>query len=97
LPSGDPYFLLWGADRAMLVPQVKRRTALWTDRVWPGALLLDGEIAGTWRRTGCTVTISAWRSFTGKEQQAVDIELESLPLRQAMLFAAPRCHHFQPS
>src|SRR5882757_938511 len=39
LPSGDTYYLLWGVDRKLLVPEAKRRAALWTTRVWPGALL----------------------------------------------------------
>lgn len=26
-------------------------------RVWPGALLVQGEIAGTWRRAEGTVTV----------------------------------------
>ena len=38
LPSGDTYYLLWGVDRELLVPETKRRAALWTTRVWPGAL-----------------------------------------------------------
>ncbi|MHB1433413.1 MAG: DNA glycosylase AlkZ-like family protein, partial [Streptosporangiaceae bacterium] len=50
LPSGDAYFLLQGADRDLLVPAEDRRRELWTPRVWPGALLVGGEIAGTWRR-----------------------------------------------
>ena len=50
LPSGDAYFLLQGADRELLVPDADRRGALWTPRVWPGALLVDGELVGTWRR-----------------------------------------------
>ena len=50
LPSGDAYFLLWGEERELLVPQEDRRLRLWTSRVWPGALLVDGEIRGTWRR-----------------------------------------------
>src|SRR5436305_1527421 len=40
LPSGDAYYLLWGADRALLVPDAARRDQLWTSRVWPGALLV---------------------------------------------------------
>ena len=51
LPSGDAYYLLWGADRAILVPEPLRQAALWTSRVWPGAVLVRGEIAGVWRRT----------------------------------------------
>ncbi len=37
LPSGDPYYLLWGADRELLVPDAASRAELWTTRVWPGA------------------------------------------------------------
>ena len=50
LPSGDAYFLLDGAERDLLVPRADRRPLLWTPRVWPGALLVEGEICGTWRR-----------------------------------------------
>src|SRR5690349_21229159 len=50
LPSGDAYFLRYGADRALLVPDENRRGELWTSRVWPGAVLVREEIAGTWRR-----------------------------------------------
>ena len=52
LPSGDAYFLLQGADRELVVPQPERRAQLWTSRVWPGAVLVEGEIVGTWRRAG---------------------------------------------
>ncbi len=52
LPSGDTWYLLQGADRELLVPDERQRQALWTSRVWPGALLVDGETAGTWRRSG---------------------------------------------
>jgi DNA glycosylase AlkZ-like len=52
LPSGDAYFLLDGAERELLVPRADQRGRLWTPRVWPGALLVEGEIRGTWRR--CT-------------------------------------------
>ena len=50
LPSGDAYFLLQGADRELLVPDPDNRRQLWTPRVWPGAVLVEGEIVGTWRR-----------------------------------------------
>ena len=50
LPSGDAYFLLQGADRELLVAEPDRCGLLWTWRVWPGAVLLNGELVGTWRR-----------------------------------------------
>jgi hypothetical protein len=80
LPSGDAYFLLQGADREVLVPDAKQRRALWTSRVWPGALLVDGEIAGTWRRDQARVNIRPWRRLSRVERDAVASEAESLPL-----------------
>lgn len=80
LPSGDTYYLLQGADRELLVPQADRRRELWTSRVWPGAVLARGEIVGTWRRAGPTVSIQSWRRLTPEERAAVEAEAESLPL-----------------
>jgi len=80
LPSGDAYFLLQGADRDLLVPDAERRAQLWTTRVWPGALLIAGEIAGTWRRAGALVTVQPWRRTSPAERDAVAAEAESLPL-----------------
>jgi hypothetical protein len=80
LPSGDPYFLLHGADRELLVPQAERRALLWTPRVWPGAVLVDGEIVGTWRRAGSTVTIQPWMRVSPDQRQAIEQEAQCLPL-----------------
>lgn len=80
LPSGDAYYLLQGADRALLVPDARRRATLWTTRVWPGAMLLAGEIAGTWRRDGADIAITAWRRLAARERMAVELEARSLPL-----------------
>lgn len=80
LPSGDAYFLLWGADREILVPEAKRRTKLWTTRVWPGALLVGGEIAGVWRRSAGEVLIDAWHRLSRSQWEAVAAEADALPL-----------------
>ncbi len=80
LPSGDAYYLCWGADRELLVPQAKQQAALWTTRVWPGALLVGGEIAGVWRRSAAEVSIEAWRRLSSAEREAVEAEAVSLPL-----------------
>jgi hypothetical protein len=80
LPSGDAYFLLQGSDRDLLVPDADRRSALWTPRVWPGALLIAGEITGTWRRAGAVLTAQPWRPLTPAEREAVTAEAESMPL-----------------
>jgi hypothetical protein len=80
LPSGDAYWLLQGADRELLVPDSRLRGELWTPRVWPGALLVDGEIAGTWRRARAKLTIEPWRRLSRAERTAVEVEAQSLPL-----------------
>ena len=80
LPSGDAYYLLQGPDRDLLVPDARRRGALWTPRVWPGAVLVGGEIVGTWRRAGAIVDVEPWRRLSRAARDAVVAEAESLPL-----------------
>ena len=80
LPSGDAYFLLDGAERSLLVPQADRRQQLWTSRVWPGALLVDGEARGTWRRSQHTARIEVWGRLSAAARDAVEAEAATLPL-----------------
>jgi hypothetical protein len=80
LPSGDTYFLFWGAGRELLVPDAVQRAELWTSRVWPGAVLVAGEIVGTWRRAQADLSIQSWRRLTRSEREAVEAEAQSLPL-----------------
>ena len=80
LPSGDAYFLLDGAERELLVPRADRRGQLWTPRVWPGALLVEGEIRGTWRRSQHTVRIDAWERLSPRTRGAIEAEAGALPL-----------------
>lgn len=80
LPSGDPYYLLWGAGRDLLVPDAAHRAQLWTSRVWPGGLLVNGEIAGTWRRAKGVVDVSTWRRLSPRELAAVEREAATPPL-----------------
>src|SRR6266496_3150300 len=80
LPSGDAYFLLHGAERELLVPREDQRQRLWTPRVWPGALLVEGEIRGTWRRSRHTVRIDAWGRLSPERRDAIETEANALPL-----------------
>lgn len=80
LPSGDAYYLCWGADRSLLVADAECRAALWTSRVWPGAILVDGEIVGTWRRAQHKLTIDIWRRLSRGRRDAIEAEAASLPL-----------------
>lgn len=47
VPPHDPY--LRRVDRTLLVPDRDRRSQVWRAVSAPGALLVDGEVAGTWR------------------------------------------------
>lgn len=80
LPSGDTYFLLQGADRELLVPDAARRPLLWTPRVWPGAVLLAGEIVATWRRADAVVTIEPWGRLSPADRLAIEAEAATMPL-----------------
>jgi hypothetical protein len=80
LPSGDAYFLLDGEERELLVPRADQRERLWTSRVWPGALLVEGEIRGTWRRAQHTLRIDAWGRLSRAARDAIEAEARALPL-----------------
>jgi hypothetical protein len=80
LPSGDAFYLLDGAERELLVPSADDRARLWTPRVWPGALLVDGEVRGTWRRAQHVVRVEPWSPLPAAARDAVEAEARSLPL-----------------
>src|SRR2546427_2915741 len=81
LPAGDPY--LASADRALLVPQLRFRSELWPKSVWPGALLMNGELVGTWRRQVGRVTVRAWRPLEPNVKEAVEQEVSRMPIESA--------------
>jgi hypothetical protein len=81
LPSGDAHFLIQGPGRELLVTDPARRQQLWTPQVWPGAVLLKGEVAGTWRRAGAVVTIHGWRRLSRAARESVELEAQSFPVQ----------------
>jgi len=81
LPAGDPF--LASADRGLLVPQPRFRSELWPKSVWPGALLVNGELVGTWRRQLGRVTVRAWRPLEPEVTEAVEDEVSSMPIESA--------------
>ena len=78
LPPGDPH--LENPDRATTVPDGTRHATVWARSVPPGALLVDGEIAGTWRRRGSRMTIAAWEPPAAAVRAAAEHEAETMPL-----------------
>ena len=62
------------------MPDERRRADLWTSRVWPGALLVGGEVVGVWRRAGSAVSIDLWKRLPATDWAAVEAEARGLPL-----------------
>ncbi|MGY1624461.1 winged helix DNA-binding domain-containing protein [Geodermatophilus sp. SYSU D00965] len=73
---------LQGRDRDLVVPDPARAKALWPVLGRPGAVLVDGEVAGTWRPrksgSSLTVAVEPWRSPTAALREAVTAEAERL-------------------
>jgi hypothetical protein len=78
LGAFDPY--LQARDRDLLVPDKAVQKTLWPVLGRPGALLVDGEIAGAWRTkaagTTLTVTVEAFGPLPPKAWQDVTAEAE---------------------
>ena len=73
---------LQAKDRPLLVADPARAKALWPVLGRPGAVLLDGEIAGLWRprKSGKTfnVNVELWRKATPAVRKAVSGQAERL-------------------
>lgn len=77
LPPWDPY--LQSRDRATLVPDNARQKEVWKIIGNPGALLVDGEVAGTWRTKGSgrkrlEFTISLFDGIPAAARKAAEAE-----------------------
>jgi hypothetical protein len=62
------------------VPDAHHRRALWTPRVGPGAILVEGDVVGTWRRADEVVTVHPWRRLSRAQRDAVEAESWTPPL-----------------
>lgn len=79
LPPGDPY--LGGPDRDVIAPEEEIRAAVWPASVPPGALLVGGRLAGTWRRRGGDVRIQPFGAVDASTREAAEQEIDTMPLR----------------
>jgi hypothetical protein len=78
-----PYDLyLQARDRATLVADPAKVKALWPVLGRPGAVLVDGGVAGVWRprKSGkkFTVTVEPWRTLEAPERKTIEAEAEKL-------------------
>jgi hypothetical protein len=69
LPAYDPLLAL--ADRALLVPDAADRRKLWRATANPGAVLIGGEIRGTWRRRRGELTVEPLGALTAAERRVL--------------------------
>jgi hypothetical protein len=77
LPPWDPF--LQSRDRGLLVPDKARQKEIWKILGNPGALLADGELAGTWRTKGSgrkrlDFTISPFVPLTAGARKSAEAE-----------------------
>lgn len=74
----DPY--LQARDRELIVPDKAAHKTLWPVLGRPGALFVDGEIAGTWRTKAggrkLTITVEAFGPLRPSAWKQVDAEAE---------------------
>nr|BFE66440.1 crosslink repair DNA glycosylase YcaQ family protein [Dactylosporangium thailandense] len=80
LPPSDPF--LQARDRALLVPDQAQSKEVWRMLGNPGVLLLDADLAGTWRaraaRKRLDVTVTPWLPLSAAARQALRHEAEAL-------------------
>ncbi|MEW2145320.1 winged helix DNA-binding domain-containing protein [Micromonospora vinacea] len=73
---------LQAKDRATLVPDAAHVKELWPVLGRPGAVLVDGELVGTWRprKSGkaFTVAVQPWQRLSDATRQAVTAQAEHL-------------------
>jgi hypothetical protein len=86
----DPYLQV--RDRELLVADAAHRKDLWRTLGRPGAIVVDGEVLGTWRpRTSgrrLTVVIDPWRRLRRGESGSIDEQAERLAAHRDVALAA---------
>lgn len=87
-----PYDLfLQAKDRPTLVPDTAHAKELWPVLGRPGAVLVDGDLAGTWRprKSGSrlTVTVRPWRKLSAATRETVADQAERLAAYRAVALA----------
>jgi hypothetical protein len=51
-----------------------------TSALWPGAVLLGGEVRGIWRRACELVSVEMWDEPSAAEREMIEAEALAMPL-----------------
>jgi hypothetical protein len=90
LPPSDPW--LQARDRDFVVPDRAHSEALWPILGRPGAVLVDGEIAGVWRARKAArrldVTVTPFRRLAAAPRRSLDDEAARLAAARGVSDAA---------
>lgn len=82
----DPYLQL--RDRELLVPDAARRKDLWRVLGRPGAVVVDGEVVGTWRPRASgrklVVAFEEWGRWPATVRRAAGVEAERLAAHRGL-------------
>ncbi|MFI6783327.1 winged helix DNA-binding domain-containing protein [Micromonospora sp. NPDC050276] len=82
---------LQAKDRATLVPDAPRAKELWPVLGRPGAVLVDGELVGTWRprKSGKTFTVAVqpWQKLSDATRKAITAQAEHLAAHRSASLA----------
>jgi hypothetical protein len=83
LPPSDPYLRF---NRELLVPDADRRRRVLPQAgespgYAPGAMLVDGQIAGVWQRQSGRVGLASFEPLSEVVAQAVEDEARRMPIR----------------
>lgn len=83
---------LQAKDRATLAPDAAHAKELWPVLGRPGAVLVDGEIVGTWRprKSGKTFTVAVqpWRTLSAGTRDSITAQAERLATHRRATLAA---------
>jgi hypothetical protein len=79
---------LQARDRATLVPDTAHAKQLWPTLGRPGAVLVDGDLVGTWRprKSGNTfmVAVQPWHKLSDATRKAITVQAEHLAAYRAV-------------
>lgn len=78
VPPNDPY--LRQVDRTLLVADKERRQQIWRALSPPGAVLIDGDVAGTWRyrRAEHRITVTAFDTVTAAARTNIEASAKAI-------------------